>query len=419
MPVFSYKGVGPAGKDVSGIQDADTAKSLRTMLRREGIFLTEFKEAKAGKAAEDEEAGKGLSREVELFGTGISKRQVAMFTRQLAVLLRSGIPLAEGLATLTEQSGLGKRRTADKLQRVLADLRRQVNEGTALADALANHPRVFHDLFINMVRSGEAAGNLEEVLDRLADFMERELELSSKVVGTLLYPVIMIVVSIGILAILMTVVVPKITQIFADMERALPWNTQLLITISHYTGTYWYLFLGGGALSVSLFLIWKRSPGGRPKWDKIKIVVPLFGVVMRYLAVSRFSRTLGTMLQAGVPLLRSLDISKHVLNNLELVKVIDQAQVGIREGESIASQLKKSPHFEPMVIHMVAVGERTGQLPEMLRNVAETYEKQVESRLSKITTILEPVMILVLGGTVGFVIFSIIVPILQMNEVVQ
>lgn len=419
MPVFSYKGIGPAGKEVKGIRDADTAKALRTMLRRDGVFLTEFKEAKAGKAAEDEQAGKGLSREVQVFGSGISKRQVAVFTRQLAVLLRSGIPLSEGLATLTEQSGQGRRRTADRLQRVLADLRRQVNEGTALADALNNHPRVFHELYINMVRSGEAAGNLEEVLDRLADFMERELDLSSKVIGTLAYPMIMIVVSIGILIILMTVVVPKITQIFGDMERALPWNTQLLITVSHYTGTYWYVFIGSLVLFIVLFVVWKRSLTGRPRWDKFKIVVPLLGIVLRYLAVSRFCRTLGTMFKAGVPLLRALDISKFVLNNMELMKVIDEAQVGIREGESIASQLKKSPYFEPMVIHMVAVGERSGQLPEMLTNVAETYEKQVESRLSIMTTILEPVMILVLGGTVGFVIFSIIVPILQMNEVVQ
>jgi len=419
VPVFAYKGVGPAGKELSGIREADTAKSLRTVLRRDGVFLTEFREAKAGKAAEKEEQGKGLSREVQLFGSGISKRQVAMFTRQLSVLLRSGIPLSEGLATLTEQSGLGRRRTADRLQRVLADLRRQVNEGTALADALSNHPRVFHELYINMVRSGEAAGNLEEVLDRLADFMERELDLSSKVIGTLLYPIIMIAVSIGILVILMTVVVPKITQIFADMERALPWNTQLLITVSHYTGTYWYAFLGFSILFGVLFVMWKRSPSGRPQWDKFKISVPLLGVVLRYLAVSRFCRTLGTMFKAGVPLLRALDISKFVLNNLEMMKVIDQAQIGIREGESIASQLRKSLYFEPMVIHMVAVGERSGQLPEMLFNVADTYEKQVESRLSRLTTILEPVMILVLGGTVGFVIFSIIVPILQMNEVVQ
>jgi general secretion pathway protein F len=229
----------------------------------------------------------------------------------------------------------------------------------------------------------------------------------------------MIFVSVGILAILMTVVVPKITQIFADMERSLPWNTQLLITVSHFTGTYWYAIIGLTVIFSVLFVMWKRSPTGRPRWDKFKIVVPLFGVILRYLAVSRFCRTLGTMFQAGVPLLRALDISKYVLNNYELMKVIDEAQVGIREGESIASQLRKSPYFEPMVIHMVAVGERSGQLPEMLHNVAQTYEKQVESRLSKLTTILEPVMILVLGGTVGFVIFSIIVPILQMNEVVQ
>ncbi|MFH2011041.1 MAG: type II secretion system inner membrane protein GspF [bacterium] len=420
MPVFTYKGVGSAGKEITGIKDADTAKALRTILRRDGIFLTEFKEAKAGKAARDEAEEKGLSREVRVFGTGISKRQVAIFTRQLAVLLRSGIPLAEGLSILTEQSGQqSRKRTADRFQRVLADIRRQVNEGSSLADSMGNHPKVFYDLYINMVRSGEAAGNLEEVLERLAEFMERELDLKSKVTGTLLYPVIMLFISVGILAILMMFVVPKITQIFADMERTLPWNTRLLISVSSFTGTYWWLIIVATALLIVLFILWKRSPGGRAVWDRFVIVTPIFGLLLRHLAVSRFCRTLGTMFQAGVPLLRALDISKHVLNNTALKKVIDGAQVGIREGESIASQLKKSPYFEPMVVHMVAVGERSGQLPEMLHNVADAYEKQVESRLGKLTTILEPLMIVILGGTVGFVIFSIIVPILQMNEVVQ
>lgn len=419
MPVFQYIGVGAAGKEVKGIKDADTAKALRTVLRREGVFLTEFKEAKAGRAAEEEEAKKGLSREVHLFGSGISKRQVAVFTRQLAVLLRSGIPLAEGLGILTEQSAQqARRRTADRLQRVLADVRRQVNEGSSLAEAFTNHPGVFEDLYIHMIRSGEAAGNLEEVLERLADFMERELDLRAKVSGALLYPVIMFFIAVGILGILMTVVVPKITQIFEDMERTLPWNTRMLIAVSDVTGHYWWAIILGAILGMLLFSAWKRSESGRARWDRFTLRFPVVGVILRHLAISRFARTLGTMFQAGVPLLRALEISKYVLTNTQLQDVITQAETGIREGESIASQLKKSPYFDPMVVHMVAVGERSGQLPEMLKNVADTYEKQVESRLGKLTTILEPLMIVVMGGTVGFVIFSIIIPILQMNEVV-
>lgn len=420
MPVFAYKGIGAAGKEVTGIKDADSAKALRTVLRRDGVFLTEFKEAKAGKAAEAEQEGKGLSREVHLFGSGISRLQVALFTRQLAVLLRSGIPLAEGLSTLTEQSAhQNRRRTGDRLQKVLGDVRRQVNEGSSLADALSNHPAVFHELYINMVRSGEMAGNLEEVLDRLAEFMERELDLRGKVTGALLYPAIMMVVSILILGILMVVVVPKITQIFDDMERTLPWNTRLLISVSGFMGKRWWLVVLGLGLSGVLFHLWKKSPGGRALWDRFLINLPVVGGLIRHLAISRFSRTLGTMFQSGVPLLRALDISKYVLTNTQLQDVITKAETGIREGESIAAQLKKSKYFEPMVVHMVAVGERSGQLPEMLRNVAEAYEKQVESRLSKLTVMLEPLMIVFMGGTVGFVIFSIIIPILQMNEVVQ
>ncbi len=420
MPVFQYTGIGSAGREVKGIKDADSAKALRTLLRREGVFLTEFREAKAGKAAEAEQEAKGLSREVHLFGSGISKRQVAMFTRQLAVLLRSGIPLAETLGVLAEQSAQqSRRRTADKLQRVLADVRRQVNEGSSLADALTNHPGVFEELYINMIRSGETAGNLEEVLERLAEFMDRELDMRSKVTGALLYPAIMFVIAIFILSILMIVVVPKITQIFEDMERTLPWNTRMLIAVSQFTGHYWWIVAIGAALLVFGFMSWKRSESGRPLWDKFVIHLPLVGGLVRHIAISRFCRTLGTMFQSGVPLLRALDISKYVLTNTQLQKVITNAETGIREGESIASQLKKSKHFEPMVVHMVAVGERSGQLPEMLANVADAYEKQVESRLSKLATILEPLMIVVMGGTVGFVVFSIIIPILQMNEVVQ
>jgi general secretion pathway protein F len=342
-----------------------------------------------------------------------------VFTRQLAVLLRSGIPLAEALGKLTEQTAQQARRsTADRLQKVLADVRRQVNEGSSLAEAFENHPGVFEDLFIHMIRSGEAAGNLEEVLERLADFMDRELDLRAKVTGALLYPVIMFFIAVVILAILMMVVVPKITQIFEDMERTLPWNTRMLIAVSDFTGTYWWAIILSAVGFIVLFSAWKRSESGRPVWDRFVLRVPVVGVILRHLAISRFARTLGTMFQAGVPLLRALDISKYVLTNTQLQDVITRAETGIREGESIAAQLKKSPYFDPMVVHMVAVGERSGQLPEMLQNVADTYEKQVESRLGKLTTILEPLMIVIMGGTVGFVIFSIIIPILQMNEVV-
>lgn len=420
MPVFSYKGVGASGREVKGIKDADTAKALRIMLRREGIFLTDFKEAKAGVAAEEEEKQKGLSREIHIFGSGISKAQVAIFTRQLAVLLRAGIPLVEALNALAEQhEQQSRRRRADAIQRVLADLRRQVNEGSSLADALGNHPRVFEELYINMIRSGETAGNLEEVLEQLAGFMERDLALKGKVVGMLIYPAIMAVVSVGILAALMIVVVPRITAIFADMERTLPWNTQLLITVSHVTAKYFWLIGLCLVASISLFILWKHSDGGRAIWDRLKLRVPVIGVLIRHLAIGRFSRTLGAMFQAGVPLLRALEISKFILGNVILMRVVDNAQEGIREGESIASQLRKSPHFEPMMIHMVAVGERSGQLAAMLQNVANAYEMQVEMRLGRLTAVLEPLMILFMGGAVGFVIFSVIMPILQMNEVLQ
>ncbi len=409
MPVFAYKGVDARGKTASGVKDAESPRVLRQQLRKEGILVTDISEER-----ERVVSGKGLSREVDVKGMfdRVRPQDVAVVTRQLATLIRAGIPLAESLGALMEQA------TSDRLKRCMAEVRTAVNEGTSLADALGEHPKIFGDLYVNMVRAGEAAGNLDDVLGRLADFLDGQVKLKGKVQGAMVYPIVMALVGIAITAMLMVVVVPKITEIFADMGRALPWNTQLLVWLSGITGSYWWLIIILSGLGWWGFRRWKKSEKGKPVWDAFLLRLWLVGPLVRMIAVGRFARILGTLLHGGVPLLQALEIVKFLLGNEVLIRVVDEARVAIREGESIAAPLEKSGHFPPLVTRMIAVGERSGHLEEMLENVAQAYETEVELKLSRLTTLMEPLLILSMGGVVGFIVFSILMPILEMNEMV-
>jgi len=409
MPVFAYRGLDARGKQVRGVKDAENQRMLRAALRREGIYVTELSEER-----ERVIRGKGLSREVDIKGLfdRVRPQDVAVLTRQLATLVRAGIPLAESLGALVEQSG------SDKFKRTLAEVRTKVNEGVSLADALAEHPRIFPDLYVNMVRAGEASGSLDQVLARLADFLDDQVRLRSKVSGAMVYPVVMAVVGLAITGMLMVVVVPKITEIFKDMGRSLPWNTQLLVFVSNITGHYWWALIMAAAAGVYGFARWKRSPAGKAVWDRFVLRVWIFGPLLRMIAVGRFARVLGTLLRGGVPLLRALEIVKHLLDNEVLIRVVEDARVAIREGESIAAPLAKSGQFPPVVTRMIAVGERSGHLEEMLENVATAYEREVELRVGRLTTLMEPLLILTMGAVVGFIVFSILMPILEMNEMV-
>ncbi len=409
MPVFAYKGVDAKGKQVSGVKDADGRRGLRASLRKEGVLVTDISEER-----ERVVSGEGLNREVDVKGLfdRVRPQDVAVVTRQLATLIRAGIPLAESLSAMGEQA------TSDRLKRCMAEIRTKVNEGTSLADALAEHPKIFDDLYVNMVRAGEAAGNLDDVLARLADFLDGQVKLKGKVQGAMVYPIVMAMVSVAITGMLMVVVVPKITEIFSDMGRSLPWNTQLLVWLSGITGNYWWLILLLSAGGYYGFKRWKTSKSGKPVYDGIVLRLWLVGPLVRMVAVGRFARILGTLLHGGVPLLQALEIVKFLLGNEVLIKVVDKARVSIREGESIAAPLEKSGQFPPLVTRMIAVGERSGHLEEMLENVAQAYETEVELKLNRLTTLMEPLLILSMGGIVGFIVFSILMPILEMNEMV-
>jgi len=421
MPLYAWKGLDAGGKTVNGTREADGAKMLRQALRKDAVFLTEMREVAGGKAATKATAGGGeagqsmLKKEIDFSRLleRVRPQEVSIFTRQLATLLKAGIPLAEALGALAEQSD------NKKLEVILAEIRQKVNEGSSLADTLAQHPRVFPELYVNMVRSGEAAGNLDAVLARLADFLDAQNALRAKVSGALTYPIIMMVLGTLVMGLLMIVVVPKITSIFEDLGKTVPWNTQLLIFVANVAGSYWWAVILVGIAVYYGMRRWVRTPRGRGIVDRLKLKAPLVGPLVRYVGVARFARTLSTMLAAGVPVLTALEITKKVLNNTVLEKVVEEARDAIREGESIAAPLKRSKQFPPMMVHMVAVGERSGQLETMLENVATAYERDVEGKVARLTTILSPALIVGMALAVAFIVFSVLQPILDMSNFAQ
>ena len=412
MPVYEYRGFNAQGKTVKGLKEADTQRGLRALLRKDGIMITESKEA-GGKAIKQK--GEGLlSTEVQLgeFFQRISVEDLGMATRQLATLLQAGVSMVDSLSNIVEQMEKGV------VKRVYSQVKTDINEGSSLADALEKH-KCFTRVYVNMVRAGEASGTLDVVLSRLADFIESQNELKSKVMSAMMYPIIMIFVGVGIMGILFTVVVPRITKIFKHTGADLPFQTKVLIWVSSFMADYWWLLIIMAIAGFFGFKKWAATPKGRAKWDRIKLKVPVFGGVVLNVAVARFTRTLATLLDSGVPLLVSFEIVKNVVNNEALSDALSETKEAIREGADIAPPLKKTGQFPPMVTQMIAIGEKSGRLEEMLGRVANTYETQVANMVSRLTALLEPIMILMMGGTVGFVVFSILKPILQMNTMVR
>ncbi len=409
MSVYEYRGIQIAsGKPVKGYRDADNPKALRALLRRDGVMLTAASE-------ENEEKQKKAKRDIDLFAflKRPSTSEVAVMTRQLATLVRAGVPLVESIAALTEQV------ENEQLKRVLTTVRESLNEGTSFAKSLDQHPGVFPPLYVNMIAAGEASGTLEAVLERLSDFMEGQARLKGKVTAALAYPVLMTVVGILLVGILMVAVVPKVTSVFDNLGQTLPWYTRLLIFVSDAVAGYWWLMIGSVTLGIYLFRRWKSTPDGRMRWDTIRLKLPVFGRLHLLVATARFTRTLSTLLASGVHLLQAMEIGRHVLENARLQTVITEAIGSIRGGESIAEPLKRSGVFPPMVTHMIAIGERSGQLEAMLENVSRAYEADVETRVQALTSLLEPLVIVLLGGGVGFIALAILMPLIQMNQLVE
>ena len=418
MAVYEYKGLNSKGKPVSGVVDADNPRVLKANLRKEGVFLTEY--AETDKAGGKKSVVKGTlkaagSKDVELgrMLQRVKLMDISIVTRQLATLVKAGIPVVDSLSATIDQT------ENPKLKSTLTAIRQQINEGSSLANAMSQHPKIFSEMYVNMVRAGESSGTLDLVFLRLAEFIEGQVKLRTKLQGSMMYPVIMVVLGFAIVSLMMVFVIPKITEMFEEMGADLPWQTRMLIGASDFFRSYWFLIFGGLGAAIWWFRKWKVQEAGREKWDAIILKIPVFGELNRMVAISRFSTTFGTLLASGVQLLVALDIVKSVLDNVVLAKVIDDARTGIREGESIAGPLKRSNQFPPMVTHMIAIGEKSGQLVEMLANVSSAYEAQVESRVSQLTAILEPVMLVFMGIGVAFLVFAILMPMLQMNQAIS
>jgi general secretion pathway protein F len=406
MPVFEYKALNQKGKSCKGVIDADSESSARSKLRAAGKFPVSIQESLGKKGSSKKQPFGGI-----LFDR-VKPEEIQVFTRQLATLIGAGIPLINALASLIDQS------TTAALKRVLAQIRESVNEGGTLTNSLAQHPKLFSNIYINMVRSGEASGSLDIVLERLADFGEKQRALQGKLKAALVYPIFMGVIGTGILFFLIAYIVPNITRVFTDMERALPLPTRLLITASDNLRQYWWL--EGGILLLLIFLVRLFLTGetGRRLWDRLKLTLPGIGPLTRQIVLSRFASTLGSLLNSGVPLITSLQIVSSIVNNSMIQEVLEDAMEKIQKGKSMSSALETSVWFPPVFIQMISVGEQSGQLESMLEKISTTYEREVETAILGMTSLIEPVMITAMGAAVGFVVLSILLPIFEMNQMI-
>jgi general secretion pathway protein F len=407
LPIYEYKGIRKDnGKAVKGLRDADTEKGLRAALKREAIMLTEVREKGHGRARGEVDFKK-------MFSDRVSKPDIALVTRQLATLSKAGISLVEALTAVIDQC------EKPDLKGAVTDVRDQVNQGTSLSEAFGKHPKYFDHLYCNMVHAGEQSGTLEQVLARLADFIDAQNKLRSKVFSAMAYPAFMAVFGIAVIAVMMILVVPKVTSIFENFGRDLPWYTEALITMSDFLKVFWWLVIIIIVGAIIGFQRWRKTEDGEEKWHRFVLWAPIFGSLVMMIAISRFAKTLSTLLASGVPIISAMDITKGVLGNVVLEKVIAEATTSIKEGESIADPLKASGRFPPIVTHMIAIGERSGQLENMLENVAEAYDALVETKITTMTALLEPLMIILMGTGAGGIAAAILMPLIQMNEFIQ
>jgi len=402
MPIYSYKGLDRTGKEVKNTLNVESMVAAKQRVKSMGIMLIEIKEQKA----------QGTSGKPSLFrlGGSVPVDDLAMMTRQLATLIRAKIQIVEALAALTDQVDNAN------LRLVLADLRQKVNEGSSLAKALQDHPKVFNSVFINMVEAGEASGTLEVVLLRLADFTESQVKLKNKIRGAMTYPVLMGVFGFVMMNVIFIFVIPQIAKIFTSMKRELPLITRICIEISNFLQSYWWATFLGIILGAFLIHRYINTKNGQAKWHKMQLNLPLIGTVTRMINVSRFCSTLGTLLNSGVPILTALTIVKNLVPNVHMKDAIEKARISVSEGASLTAPLMQSGYFPTLVTHMIRLGERTGELEPMLKIISENYEDQVQSKISGLTTILEPVMMICLGGAVGFIVFAVVIPMMNLNS---
>ena len=406
MPLFEYTALNHKGKSVKGVVDAESESQVRSILRADNKYPVSIKEG-----ADNRKQSFRSRFTVNLF-QNIRPEEIYIMTRQLATLLGAAIPLVPALSSLVDQV------ENKALKRVLANIKEEVNEGATLTKALSSYPKLFSSVYVNMVRAGETSGSLDVVLDRLADFGEKQLALRGRLKAALIYPLIMAVIGSAVLFILITYVVPNITQVFDDMGKALPPPTRFLIGTSEFFQDYWWVVLLLIALTIVVVKFFSRQPVGRKFIDLVKLKIPVVGPVYRKVLLARFASTLGSLIRSGVDLIVGMHIVNAMVSNVRIAEVIDNATEAIEKGNSMAGSLSQSPWFPPMFVQMVSVGEESGTLEDMLEKVSEAYEREVEYAIMGMTSLIEPLMIVFMGGIVMFIVMSILLPIFEMNQLV-
>jgi type IV pilus assembly protein PilC len=420
MPRYNYVALDTRGQEASGLVEAASTNAAITQLRQAGYFPTSVIE-EAISSPDGQEARQraaktaGITKPrakkgIVLFQRKKVKSKILMiFTRQLATLIDSGLPLLRSLNVLTKQE-------RDKvLKNTINKVADAVQNGSTFSDALALHPRIFNDLYVNMVKAGEVGGVLELVLNRLSEFQEKATKIKNKIISAMVYPIIVMTMAVGILCFLLVFIVPKFEMIFHELlgNKPLPPVTQFVIGASDFMKNHGLILLGIGVAVVALYKFIGRTRGGRLVIDSFKLRMPLFGNLNRKTAISRFARTLGTLVTSGVPILQALNITRETAGNAAIAAAISQVHDSVKEGESIVQPLEASRAFPPMVVSMIDVGEETGKLPEMLLKIADVYDDEVDNAVAALTSMLEPIMIVFLAVIVGTIVLALFTPLIS------
>lgn len=402
MAVYEYRALNANGKQVKGAIESDSARTARIKLKQQGIFPTSVVEST------EQAQKKSFSLSLNFRQTKVPTSQLAIVSRQLATLLSAGMPLVDALRKLGEQIDLPHFKT------VIAEVADLVNEGSTVALALAKYPKIFPRLYVTMVASAEASGSLDTVLERLADLLDAQAALRRKVLSALTYPVLMLVLCVGVTILMLTVVVPQISAIFEEKKGTLPLPTRILIQLSNFMQSYWWLvilLIVGAVVAIQRYY---QTPPGKKRIDALLLRLPIVGQLMQKVAASRFSRNVGSMLASGIEVLQALSLARNILGNVVLEEAVSEASERVREGSSLSQELDRTRLFPRMLIHMIAIGEKTGQLSQMLLRAAGIYESEVDAFVGGLTSILEPMLIIFLAVIVGGILAAVLLPILEM-----
>lgn len=401
MALYSYKGINRQGIEAKGSVNAENINLAKSKVKSLGVMLTEIKEQKSENRAKN-----SLS-----FSGSININDLSLMTRQLATLIKARIQIVESFNALIEQC------ENPKLKIILSEIRQKVNEGSSLAKAFSDYPKVFDNIYVNMVEAGESSGTLDIVLLRLAEFTEAQVKLKNKVRGAMMYPIIMLIVGSVVMSIILVLVIPKITKIFITLKKELPLPTQICIWLSSFIKSYWWAIILAIFAGQYLFKRYIETPSGKRIYDRVTLKIPVVGNLITMINVSRFCSTLATLLNSGVPILMAMNIVKNLISNVHMQKAIDLSRTSVSEGSSLAGPLAESKLFPVMVTHMISLGEKSGELEPMLGIISENYEDQVESKLNGLTSILEPIMMVGMGGAVAFIVMSVVFPMMELNSV--